>query len=98
MKTYTLSVDVTPAPTATPDDALALAVQPVDALTVITKSSARKVGGGIVNVKVTFLGLNDNEARETVRQAWESLRRSGGTLRSVDPVVLKGVNTDASAA
>lgn len=92
MKTYTLSADVTPAPTTTPDDALSIAVQVVNALTVIEKSSAKPVGGGIVNLRITFLGLNDNEARETVRQTWEALRVSAGALRAVDPIVLAGVN------
>lgn len=89
MHTYRLSVDVTPAPTSTPDDMLALAVQRINALTVIEKSSARKVGGGVVNVQVTFLGLNDNEARATGVEAWQALNYSGGAVRAVDRQVVR---------
>lgn len=93
MKTYTASVDVTPAATTTPDDALAVAVQAVNALTVVESSSALRVGGGIVNLRLKFYGLNDNEARETVRQTYAALRTTGGVISAVEPIVLAGVNT-----
>jgi hypothetical protein len=92
VKTYYVSIDVQPAPTTTPDEALALAVQPVNDLAVVEESSAKPVGGGVVNLRLRFLGLNDNEARETVRRMYQQMRTSGGALRAVDPAVLSGVN------
>lgn len=93
MHTYTLTADVTPAPTTTPDDALAIAVATINALTIVEESSARPVGGGIVNLKVTYLGLNDNEARETARRTWNALRQSGGAILATDPVVVHQEST-----
>lgn len=78
MKTYRMSVNVTPAPTSTPDDVLSIVVGAVNALTIVEESGARPVGGGIVNVRATFLGLNDNEARATVQAAWDALRTGNG--------------------
>lgn len=90
MHTFTLTADVTPAKGSTPDDVLSVAVQAVNALTVVETSSARPVGAGVVSLKVKFLGLNENEARGTAQDAFMALQgRSGGMVSCADGFALR---------
>lgn len=89
MKLYTATTDVTIGTGAKPVDALAVLIQAIDSLTIVETSDACQVGGGIVSLKVKFWGLNNNEAQATAQNAYRALQTSGGTVRSVDPVVVR---------
>ena len=64
------------------DDLLAHVVSGVSAVTIVDAAQVLSLPGGIQRVAVTFQGLNDNEAHETVRHAQAGLPVSADTILS----------------
>jgi len=63
------------------DDLLAHVVGGVSAVTIVERARVLSlVRGGVQQVSVTFLGLNDNEARETVVRATAGLPSASDTV------------------
>jgi hypothetical protein len=81
MNTYRMDV-LTAAPASwTDDDLLATVVSTVSALTFVDSSSVKGAPArGVRSVRVVFSGLNDEEARETARQARASVPGGADTL------------------
>lgn len=86
MKTYTASLLVAPRDGITPDDVLGAAVSAANVLTIVEASSAVRVHGDQVSIRVTYYALNGNEAHVTATEAAEgtvSLLRSAPVVEGL---------------
>lgn len=86
--TYRFAANVLARSGWTKDDALATAVQAVDAVTIVEHAEAGRPAPDVWTVVVDFVGQNDMEARETVRRALTGLRHA--SLAADAPSLVKG--------